>query len=260
MALIGIRRTLIRSGRPAFWSPLNDPGLVAWWNPQDTGKITLNSGNVASFIDESNQQTAAQATSAKQPSYSSTINGLAALGATGTQFLNTSSFTQPAAWTVCAVAQPANITGSLGIIGGDNTGARQAQYLVTSSATLQSIAFNTAGGPFTSSASGLTTAAHVVSAIRGATSIMAALDGTNATSTTTSLTPSSFTTPLSLVAVNTSGGSNFNGLIGDVVLTATATTSVKQKCEGFMAWKYALQGNLPGSHPYKSRPPYVSDP
>tara|TARA_B100000282_G_scaffold74423_1_gene50988 strand:- start:16923 stop:18425 length:1503 start_codon:yes stop_codon:yes gene_type:complete len=33
------------------------------------------------------------------------------------------------------------------------------------------------------------------------------------------------------------------------------TTTIRQKTEGYLAWKYSLQGNLPSDHPYKSAPP-----
>jgi len=44
--------------------------------------------------------------------------------------------------------------------------------------------------------------------------------------------------------------------IGEILLYQTAhTTSDRQKLEGYLAWKWGLQGNLPAGHPYKSAAP-----
>lgn len=33
----------------------------------------------------------------------------------------------------------------------------------------------------------------------------------------------------------------------------------RQKIEGYLAWKWAMTDNLPGNHPFKNRPPLISD-
>jgi hypothetical protein len=48
----------------------------------------------------------------------------------------------------------------------------------------------------------------------------------------------------------------FNGFIYEVIISAPAMTeSNRLKCEGYLAWKYSLQGNLPADHPYKASAP-----
>ncbi len=48
----------------------------------------------------------------------------------------------------------------------------------------------------------------------------------------------------------------YNGLIGEVIhYNAALNTEQRQKLEGYLAWKWGLQGNLPSSHPYKNIPP-----
>jgi hypothetical protein len=50
--------------------------------------------------------------------------------------------------------------------------------------------------------------------------------------------------------------STFDGQIAEVlVFNSALTTSDRQKIEGYLAWKYGLQGNLPAGHPYKSAAP-----
>lgn len=45
------------------------------------------------------------------------------------------------------------------------------------------------------------------------------------------------------------------GLYEIMNFTSTLTTSDRQKVEGYLAWKYGVQANLPVSHPYFSSPP-----
>lgn len=48
----------------------------------------------------------------------------------------------------------------------------------------------------------------------------------------------------------------YNGYIGDFIFFGTSYTSTEQqKTEGYLAWKWGLQGNLPSNHPYKSATP-----
>jgi len=47
-----------------------------------------------------------------------------------------------------------------------------------------------------------------------------------------------------------------NGLIGEVLhYTTFLSDSQRQQVEGYLAWKWGLQGNLPPNHPYKLFPP-----
>lgn len=48
---------------------------------------------------------------------------------------------------------------------------------------------------------------------------------------------------------------NLNGSVGEVVVYhASLTTAQRQQVEGYLAWKWGLQGTLPASHPYKNSP------
>jgi hypothetical protein len=60
--------------------------------------------------------------------------------------------------------------------------------------------------------------------------------------------------------VGTSSGEesivNLNGIIGEVIhYNAALTTFQRQQVEGYLAWKWGLQANLPSTHPYKLFPP-----
>jgi len=46
------------------------------------------------------------------------------------------------------------------------------------------------------------------------------------------------------------------GAIGElIVLDAVPSVATRQKLEGYLAWKFGLEGNLPTGHPYKGHRP-----
>jgi len=53
-----------------------------------------------------------------------------------------------------------------------------------------------------------------------------------------------------------SGAEYYNGTMNEIiVLNQLPTTAIRQQIEGYLAWKWGLQANLPVSHPYYSNPP-----
>jgi hypothetical protein len=48
----------------------------------------------------------------------------------------------------------------------------------------------------------------------------------------------------------------FNGTMHEiVVLNQQPTTAIRQQVEGYLAWKWGIQANLPASHPFRNAPP-----
>lgn len=88
------------------------------------------------------------------------------------------------------------------------------------------------------------------------------LDGGAGTASQTNLSSSSFTNIS--VGANTGTATNMQGdnqntwcgLVGEVRIFGTNLgTTDRQIEEGYLAWKWGLQGNLPAGHPYKNSPP-----
>lgn len=53
-------------------------------------------------------------------------------------------------------------------------------------------------------------------------------------------------------------GMNLDGWMAEVVFTnAKQSSGDREKVEGYLAYKWGLQGNLDAGHPYKSTPPYT---
>jgi hypothetical protein len=55
---------------------------------------------------------------------------------------------------------------------------------------------------------------------------------------------------------NTADATYWDGFVGEILYYTGAFTTLQiQQIEGYLAWKWGLQGNLPASHPYKNAPP-----
>ena len=56
-------------------------------------------------------------------------------------------------------------------------------------------------------------------------------------------------------------GTYFTGIINEfIVFNTVLTTTQRQQIEGYLAWKWGLQGSLPSDHPYKSASPNITNP
>ena len=86
----------------------------------------------------------------------------------------------------------------------------------------------------------------------------AVLDGQNASFQTSGNTSNTATgsNNTCIGAQSTSNNSGFDGDIAEIVVTHNAlSTADREKLEGYLAHKWALTGNLPSGHPYKTSPP-----
>ena len=82
----------------------------------------------------------------------------------------------------------------------------------------------------------------------------------NYNGTTGNSAASSFNGPLTGLVINGGsgccGGESSDCDVAEILLYNTQfITSQVQLVEGYLAWKWGLQGNLPASHPYKNAPP-----
>ena len=46
--------------------------------------------------------------------------------------------------------------------------------------------------------------------------------------------------------------------LGEIVVTPRLSLSNRQRMEGYLAWRWGIEANLPFGHPYKNDPPYVT--
>jgi hypothetical protein len=175
--------------------------------------------------------------------------------------METATFANPQFWIAAAVIQPTTSSNNSVPVWSFDGSTQQAQYIrVASGGQFQVLAFNT-GNSFTqANAATLSngTPAVTSSLLTSGQSLTASVNGSAGTPVSQTGTARAVTVPLNIF--NQGSNPDFNGLIGDIILTSTATTSISNKIIGFLAWKYGLQANLPNGFPYQSRPPYVNDP
>jgi lysophospholipase L1-like esterase len=96
---------------------------------------------------------------------------------------------------------------------------------------------------------------HVFGMVSAASDWRLHIDG-NTTFSTTTNTVGNGTDPR--IGYNLAIGTAFGGYLEEVVDCNTAlTTTERQLVEGYLAWKYGLQANLPAGHPYLSAKPTV---
>jgi len=75
--------------------------------------------------------------------------------------------------------------------------------------------------------------------------------------TTTTFGPVVDSTPVAPVFFNGNGNGQFDTsqMAEFIQYNNTLTLAQSQQVEGYLAWKWGLQGNLPANHPYKNAPP-----
>jgi hypothetical protein len=53
------------------------------------------------------------------------------------------------------------------------------------------------------------------------------------------------------------GADPFDGKIAEIIAVDSLDSDIRQRIEGYLAWKWGLQSKLPVDHPYRARPPFV---
>jgi hypothetical protein len=233
-----------------LWSPaLLRPGLALWLDAADSSTITLNGSNVAQWNDKSgNGRHVSQATAANQPAYvASALNGKAgvnfyqnkgllnASASTVAQFVCVVTKSQNAAWAgfhahLSGTSGTGNRIG--GIRFGGNTGFFSGPFPsavwedgVAKTAPLSG-GFNTINSP------------HII--------------GYTAASSTGN--------PMPGISIGNYDGGVVGGAgfeFETIVLSTVPTTATRERVEGYLAWQWGLDANLPANHPFRNRPPLI---
>ena len=270
-------------GGVKLWRPDElGASLALWLDAEDTASITLNGSDVSQWNDKSgNNRNASQATALLQPTYLATgFNGKPTLQTDGNDVLElgTTSLGRNVSGITCAIVgvHPS------GLIFGSNanelyisagTSATNTRFAFTPNPSASTANRYAIAGRRLDTDSYQTTSSSTDSlANRGNQWIRVAQaaysdgvanhwtngtqDQTNGpfqTSGVTSDTDSLRTSILDGVSPLPSGSQ-----LCEIVLThSTMTTEDRQKLEGYLAWKWGLESNLPVGHPYQLYPPYI---
>jgi hypothetical protein len=265
-------------GGQKLWRPDElGASLALWLDAEDAASITLNGSTVAQWDDKSgNARHVSQATAVNQPNYTASgLNGKPVITFDGTNdaLINASAGLMRAvsgATAVMVMSRAANLASG-----------RDALWIGTSVGNARlvmsfRIGLAAPGEGFTSGGRRLSTNSFqtVTGFAYTSNPIIAAArhdhananleiwqDGTTGASRvyqTAGVTDNN-AGELTVGAGNTAGtGAPFNGYIAEITLVHSALSTIdRQKLEGYLAWKWGLEANLPAGHPYKTTPPTV---
>lgn len=235
----------------AAWTPAAlGASLVGWWDAQDSASITLNGGNVAAWANKGAAGGAlTQTTGASQPSYSATaFDGVRpSLDTTGKRLVGALA-SAPGSATLAAVYVP-TVVGTVTFLGVGNAATNAGAGLGRDF----SLGYNAFmwSSQQSNLAGGLNPVVHV--GCFGST-VIATVNGF--TGSTSSAAAPSLDVAVIVGAGAPSGSSLISsGRIGEaVVISRVLTIPERQKLEGYLAWRWGLQGQLPVDHPWKSSP------
>jgi hypothetical protein len=255
------------------FSPLYINGLSLWMDAADTSVVRLSGANVVSIADKSASGLTMTATGTV-PYVTAAQNGLNAVGnLTNTAYLATSSnnfdfyFNN---FAVFAVVRTEPTVGALYPVVSKNfgfgTGAPSSNYWSLYGGNANPPPFNMAVIPANASfnvvispTTTISTWIVISSAIYRATnSSVVAINGTPSNVQNTNAGPLNAGPLPIIIGASLLGSSplSFSSLVGEVLIyNASITTFQRQQVEGYLAWKWGLQANLPASHPFFSAPP-----
>jgi hypothetical protein len=238
-------------GYEALWTP-TEITTAAWYDASDADTITKNEfDSVSAWADKSgNDRHATQGTGSQQPTYS-TWQGLPAVQIVRT---GASGDVLPTAANIIGTTDDFTIVSVLTSNisrGADSSGAG---WSISNSDTGGSIVL-TSGGATQYNAT--TTAGNLVVLQLDQNDTQKLRAWTNGQNfVETSAPKTDLRTSTKYFQLGTSNGISTAGYIGEVlVFTSAINTELRQRIEGYLAWKWGLKSNLPSDHPYKNSRP-----
>ncbi len=246
--------TPLRGSQVSLFQPNQISGCRLWFDAADPTTVVLSGANVTQWNDKSGNGFNAAA-EAGNTTYSS--NGIVF---TGAQRLQTSLAAANNTQTMFSVMSfsSANYMDILGVKGTGNTGY---QYILNAGTqTLTRFA-----GP--SIATGVTLSQNVRSiygaTVNGGSASFLYSNGTQ-TGTNSSTPTVSGSGTVAIGGYTDTGTSVFEAFIGTIneilLYGVVLSTTQRQQVEGYLAWKWGLQGSLPSTHPYRNTPLYTIPP
>lgn len=248
-----------------LWTPANI--LTALWlDAADFSTITLNESTVSEWRDKSgNGRHASQATVANQPTYQATgfngkpmltfdgVNDILSIASTN---LFSSGNANLSAFFVYSPSLPQTVSGAT-IFANYLQGQFQLAYS-------SGLAYLSPWGVWNNSPLDLATGSYlqnqrlIIGAIRDSGVFTGYTDGNINLSVANndSVYNGADTQSPWYIAANSAGGELGNIDLTEIVLLNSAlSTTNRQLLEGYLAWKWGLEGNLPSDHPFKFTPP-----
>lgn len=247
-----------RSSRPTTTSvfvPSMVSGLQIWIDAQDATTVSLSGSSVTALRDKSangyifsNANGFTYNVTLFNTSYPSFYN----VNTTTAHHLgsnNAVSFTQP--FTTFVVGRMATIGSGFGSYIYDTSTNTNRAPLFNANASID------AGSTTLGAGTNILLNNYLIASVINSGSSAGYLNGN--TTSYLSGNPGSFNHPSLLLGNRFSLNTNYNGHLCEIIMyQGTLSTDDRQSVEGYLAWKWGLQSNLPATHPYKTVNPGIA--
>jgi hypothetical protein len=239
----------------ATFLPTQMSGCSLWLDAADASTIGLSGSNITTWADKSGNRRNAtsQGTGAVYSNNGLLFTGSQTLlGSNATYLHNSANGT----WTVFGVFQASTTSiGNPRILNYQGTPNGVAQFLYIETGRFNSYIWSSPPVQLTGSTVALNTS-YLTSVVNTTTNTILYVNGTSnaAVSHGTNTTVSNSTY---WIGGYDSGADRFYGTLNELlVFSNNLSASQREQVEGYLAWKWGTQANLPTNHPYKAGPPY----
>ena len=257
-----------RTVAQVLWTPRNasttTPAL-SQWDISDTKNVTLQGSNIASWIDGIGGLACSQSSASKQPVYATSSRN----GKPGGIFTSSSRHSLgPSGQGKLPVGKAAHTVMIVGYVSG--SGPQKCLFWGVAGGTARTFGnrnsfyeSGTTGGGNDATTTIPWNAVDLVSVCDIDPTTLVTRNYANGSTTpqTISVGAANFASGGAYIGSFSDSQEYWNGVIQEIVIfSGKLSDSDRAKAFGYAAWKWGQVANLPASHPYKSRAPYVSDP
>lgn len=248
----------------APWTPvvLASSVLKAWYDASDAASITASSGAVSQWNDKSgNANHITQATGTSKPTTGTqTINSLNVLDFDGGDFLSKTSGTSlpdnSPGFTIIAVVKYDSLSAAGWIAFPTNAAASDFSWSFGRNGANSMGIRGYQGTPANQAAfNDNTTAVQLLSGIATTTLRQIWQNGTSKATNTN--TDSANTAGRIYVGSDNNPTTFLDGRIAEIIIIDGTDATIREKAEGYAAWKWGLDSSLDAGHPYHLVPPMV---
>jgi hypothetical protein len=244
----------------ALWTPSNlGSGILTAWYKADS--ISGSDGDgVSAWTDSSgNGNNLSQAVGARQPTLQTNeLNDLSVVRYDGVNDIISDGDISDLdvgtgdIWMACVFKSTDDSSAQFFL----EKGASSFGLMTTAAGELQARLGGTSNIPLQSAGNWSRTEFVIVTAARVSSTCNGFVDGSAMTTTNTTNTGSISNSSVLDIGASGVGSQPMTGDIAEILVGgATLTSSDREKLEGYLAWKWGLQDNLPSAHPYKIFPP-----